>query len=58
VLVEHDDRLEAVLVVMAIEQAQLLLAVNGIEGLSPSALAKAPSISSTIRFGTCRNPAQ
>jgi hypothetical protein len=33
VLVVYNDRLETVLVVMAIEQAQLLLAVNGIEGV-------------------------
>jgi len=32
-VVEHHDRLEAVFIVMRVEQPQLLLPVNGIEGV-------------------------
>jgi hypothetical protein len=31
--VEHDDRLEAILVIMSVEQTQLLTAMHGIEGV-------------------------
>ena len=34
VLVEHDDQLETVLVIMSVELAQLLLAINGVEGVT------------------------
>src|SRR5512147_164578 len=50
VLVEDDDRLEAVLVVMGVEQAQLLAAVDRMEGVvnvegdPPRHLAKRPAI--------------
>ena len=55
--VKDDDRLEAVIVMKGIEQAQLLAAVHAVE---EPALAKAgvSSISSTMRLGTCRNEAQ
>jgi hypothetical protein len=53
--VKHDDRFETVVVIMGVEQAQLLFAVNGVEGVSLSALAKAPSMSRMIRRGTYRN---
>ena len=33
VAVEHDDRLEAVFVVMGVEQTQLLAAMHGVEGI-------------------------
>ena len=33
VAVEHDDRLEAVFVVMGVEQPQLLAAMHGVEGV-------------------------
>jgi hypothetical protein len=55
--VEDDDRLETVIIMKGIEQAQLLAAMHAVE---EPALAKAgvSSISSTMRLGGCRNGAQ
>ena len=50
ILVEDDDRLETVVVVVGIEQAQLLAAVHR--------ASKVSSTSRTMRFGTCRNEPQ
>src|ERR1700749_922775 len=47
--VEHNDRLEAVIVVIGVEQAQLLAAMHAIE---------ASSMSRTMRLGTARNEPQ
>jgi hypothetical protein len=33
IAIEHDDRLEAVFVIMGIEQAQLLATMHGVEGI-------------------------
>jgi hypothetical protein len=55
--VEHNDRLEAVIVVVGVEQAQRLAAMHAVE---EPALAKAgvSSISRTMRLGTARNEPQ
>lgn len=50
IAIEHHHRLEAVLVVMGVEQAKLLAAMRTASNVS--------SISSTSRFGTCRKEAQ
>ncbi len=54
---EDDDRLEAVIVMEGIEQAQLLAAVHAVEEPAP-AKAGASSISSRMRLGACRNKPQ
>src|ERR1700741_386781 len=55
--VEHNDRLEAVIVVVGVKQAQLLAAMHAVE---EPALAKAgvSSRSRTMRWGTVRNEPQ